>query len=113
MRVCFGVGGLEGETMQTVMGPEEAPDGGNILAGCGLGCLSQLLFLGIGIIIATYMKPSRMSALTYLSVGLTQWLAIVPLSWYYRKKWWTVLGLIFTGMIGLLLCSACASSSFR
>ena len=99
--------------MQTVMGPEKEPDEGSILAGCGLGCLSQILFLGPGINIAAYMKPGRSADLVYLSVGVTQWLAIGPLSLYYRKKWWTVLGLIFTGMIGLLLCSACASSGFR
>ncbi len=103
---------MDNETPELQPPAPQAPlvDNGSILAGCGLGCLIQIAFLAIGALVA-FATPGRLSDISFFSVGVTQWLGIIPTIMVERSKnkSKTVTGLIITGCIGFLLSSACAA----
>jgi hypothetical protein len=85
------------------------------LAGCGMGCLIQIVFVLVSYAIATQVWTNTVPTLILSAWGLTQWIGIVPLILWERKKERpkTVQGLLITGALGLLLSSACAGMFSR
>ncbi|HME05454.1 MAG TPA: hypothetical protein VKG25_00330 [Bryobacteraceae bacterium] len=75
-----------------------------------LGCLCQIGFFVLAMAGAIAMN-NQTSKLVYLSWGVTQWIALIPLIQSQRAKGHnaTVQGLLIMGSIGVLLSSACAA----
>jgi hypothetical protein len=97
---------VDSEAPQT----SQSKPGDNLIFGCGLGCLTQLIFIVLGVLIASQGNGSSKMAMTIAcSWGVTQWIALIPLILVQRANGRprTVQGLVITGCIGVLLSSAC------
>jgi hypothetical protein len=87
--------------------------------GCLMGCACQIGFFAVGGVLASLASIANSSTLPYsarevlfLSWGVTQWIALVPLIRSERAVGHskTVQGMLISGCLGLLLSSACASA---
>jgi hypothetical protein len=89
----------------------EQPDEGDVFAGVGIGCGIQLICLFLSIVVFYTVHDGKAGGLLLAAWGVTQWIGIIPLIFYFkgRGKSNTILGMLITGGIGLLLSSACAS----
>jgi hypothetical protein len=92
---------------------------GSVLAGFGIGCLTQVVLGALSFYAALVSACSspigKWVVLIGASWGLTQWVVIVPFILRQRAKGHrkTVQGLLIAGGVGVLLSSACAASLFR
>jgi hypothetical protein len=89
--------------------------------GCGLGCVSQVGFLALTSGVAALLTilegwggpqvPFQIKQALFLSWGITQWIALIPLIINQRAAGHskTVQGMIISGCLGVLLSSACAT----
>ncbi len=87
---------------------------GNLLAGCAGGCLCQLALLALAAIISQTWRPAvSTDRFVFAMWGIGQWIGIVPLIIHERRsgRSQTALGLILSGAVGTLICSACASGT--
>lgn len=93
----------------------ESSQGNSIGLGCLFGCLCQVGFIAAGVLTAFSLPGGKLQSVIFMSWGVTQWIALVPLILQQRGKGHsrTVQGLIVTGALGLLLSSACASTLLR
>ncbi len=87
----------------------------NLLYGCGMGCLVQLAFGILGLLVGLLLGfdyRNQSVIIAFSSWGVTQWIGLIPLIVHQRAtgRPFTVLGVIITGGIGLLLSSACAGT---
>lgn len=92
--------------------PPLPKDDGSVLAGCGIGCGVQVLFILIFLLISTLTHPlsNKASGTAVIVFGFSQWLLLGPLIWKLRGKRQTVVGMVLTGVIGVLLSSACGAT---
>jgi hypothetical protein len=83
---------------------------GNIMAGFGIGCACQVVFLVLGAVGSMAAGNSKYSLMPLMFWGITQWIALVPLILSQRAKGHsqTVTGMLISGCLGLLLSSTCA-----
>jgi hypothetical protein len=98
----------------TLVASEPPPSGDSVGRGCLYGCLCQIGFIGFGSLAAVGLKGGNLQSALFVSWGVTQWIALVPLIWQQKGKEHprTVQGIIVTGSIGLMLSSACAAMIF-
>jgi hypothetical protein len=83
---------------------------GHIIAGFGIGCACQIVFLILGLAVGSMSGNSKYSFMPVVFWGITQWIALVPLILSQRAKGHsqTVAGMLISGCLGLLLSSTCA-----
>lgn len=87
----------------------------SLLKGCAVGFACQIGFWLLGSFLAFQAdEHSKWPSILFVSWGLTQWTALVPL--ILRQKAMnhpnTVQGLLIAGSVGVLLSSACAGMMF-
>jgi hypothetical protein len=79
---------------------------GSVARGCGIGCLCQLVFVGIGLVGLT--SQTQVGKFLFVGWGITQWIAMGPLIWKQEEAL-TKQGMIISASIGFILSSACAT----
>jgi hypothetical protein len=87
---------------------QASPD--SVGRGCLFGCACQIGFIAAAFLAAYVIRNGKASEVLFVSWGVAQWAALIPLILRQRAKGYprTVDGLIIIGCIGLLLSSACA-----
>jgi hypothetical protein len=96
------------ENENDIKGPALPKGEGNIGDGIGMGCLVQLGFIIIPLLVGKAMGGG-LYGIGYQVIfvgaffGITQWALLGPLLWFHRAKTQTVKGLLIIGGIAFLL----------
>ena len=90
--------------------PEKPVNEGSVLKGCLMGCAAQIIFFFVGLAASGAMR-GKWGAFAFVSWGITQWIAIIPLIFNADAEGHTSTkqGLLIAGSLGVLLSAACGS----